>query len=255
MQVYGKGYYKMKITIAENELQFDRMAAWLIIGQMLMKPDSVIGLSTGQTTGNMHRIVSEIYRANPFPTSEIRIFNVDELTNLPRSYAGSCYAMIKTQICDNLSIPEEHFIMPPTISNDFEQECRSFERRLGEAGGVDLQMLGIGWNGHIGINQPGTPFESMTWVSPMDPVFEERVRREPGVDKDYPLGGLTLGIKNIMQMKRVILIAKGKHKAEIIKKAVEGPVTVDIPASVLQLHPNCEVLLDADAASLLLLKA
>ncbi len=75
------------------------------------------------------------------------------------------------------------------------------------------------------------------------------------MDKDYPLGGLTLGIKNIMQMKRVILIAKGKHKAEIIKKAVEGPVTVDIPASVLQLHPNCEVLLDADAASLLLLKA
>jgi glucosamine-6-phosphate deaminase len=116
---------------------------------------------------------------------------------------------------------------------------------------MDLQMLGIGWNGHIGINQPGTPFESRTWVSPMDPIFEERVRRETGVGPDHKLGGLTLGIKTIMQTRKIVLIAKGKNKAEIIKKAVYGPVTIDIPASVLQLHPNCEVLLDPEAASLL----
>lgn len=241
----------MKITIEKNELEFDRSAAWIIIGQMLSKPDSVIGLSTGQTTMNMHKIVSEIYKANPFPTKQVHIFNVDELTNLPRTYAGSCYAMIKTQICDNLNIPEEHFLMPPTMSEDFERECRTFDAALKAAGGVDLQMLGIGWNGHIGINQPGTPFESTTWVSPMDPVFEARVRKETGVGEAYPLGGLTLGIKNIMNMKRVVLIAKGIHKAEIIRKAVLGPVTTKIPASVLQLHPNCEVLLDADAASML----
>lgn len=241
----------MKITIAKNEHEFDRMAAWIIIGQMLSKPDSVIGLSTGQTTMNMHRIVSDIYKANPFPTKEVRIFNVDELTNLPRTYAGSCYAMIKTQICDNLDIPEEHFIMPPTMSEDFELECRKFDEALENAGGADLQMLGIGWNGHIGINQPGTPFESTTWVSPMDPVFEARVRKETGVGENYALGGLTLGIKNIMNIKRVVLIAKGKHKAEIIQKALKGPVTTDIPASVLQLHQNCEVLLDAEAASML----
>jgi glucosamine-6-phosphate deaminase len=241
----------MKITIEKNELEFDRKAAWIIIGQILSKPDSVIGLSTGQTTTNMHKIVSDIYKANPFPTGEVRIFNVDELTNLPRTYAGSCYAMIKTQICDNLSIPEEHFLMPPTISEDFEAECRKFDKALEAAGGVDLQMLGIGWNGHIGINQPGTPFESTTWVSPMDPVFEARVRLETGVGESHPLGGLTLGIKNIMKMRRVVLIAKGIHKAEIIRKAVLGPVTTEIPASVLQLHPNCEVLLDVDAASML----
>lgn len=241
----------MKITIAKNEVEFDRMAAWIIIGQMLSKPESVIGLSTGQTTMNMHKIVSEIYKANPFPTNEVRIFNVDELTNLPRTYAGSCYAMIKTQICDNLNIQPEHFIMPLTMSEDFELECRKFDEALKSAGGADLQMLGIGWNGHIGINQPGTPFESTTWVSPMDPVFEARVRKETGVEDKYQLGGLTLGIKNIMNIKRVVLIAKGKHKAEIIKKALQGPVTTDIPASILQLHHSCEVLLDADAASML----
>lgn len=241
----------MILNKARTEREFDEIAAWRIIGQMLSKPDSVIGLSTGQTTGNMHAIVSEIYKLHPFDTSKVTIFNVDELTNLPREYSGSCYTMIKTQLCDNLNIPERNFIMPPTLSDDFEAECINFEDELFRRGGMDLQMLGIGWNGHIGINQPGTPFESRTWVSPMDPIFEERVRRETGVGPDHKLGGLTLGIKTIMQTRKIVLIAKGKNKAEIIKKAVYGPVTIDIPASVLQLHPNCEVLLDPEAASLL----
>lgn len=241
----------MKITVANDEKQFDQMAAWRIIGQMLEKPNAVIGLSTGQTTGNMHRIVSDIYQMCPFPTEDVYIFNVDELTNLPRSYAGSCYAMIKTQLCDALNIKEDHFIMPATMCDDFEQECANFEEAITKAGGADLQMLGIGWNGHIGINQPGTPFGSDTWVSPMDPIFEERVRKETGVAPDYTLGGLTRGIKNIMQTKKIVLIAKGSHKAEIVRQAVYGDVTEAIPASILQLHPNCEVLLDKEAASLL----
>lgn len=239
----------MKITVAGTERDFDVAAAWRIIGQMLEKPNAVIGLSTGQTTGNMHKIVSDIYAQYPFDTSQVTVFNVDELTNLDRSYPGSCYTMIYEQLVKNLNIPDENFIMPPTMSDDFDRECRVFEERLEAAGGADLQMLGIGWNGHIGINQPGTPFERQTWVSPMDPVFEERVRRETGVAADYPLGGLTRGIVNIMQTRRVILIAKGSNKAEIIEKALFGPVTIDIPASVIQLHPNCEVLLDEAAAA------
>lgn len=241
----------MKLTIARNEKEFDQIAAWRIIGQILSKPAAVIGLSTGQTTASMHAIVSEIYKLHPFDTSRVTIFNVDELTNLPRTYPGSCYAMIKAQLCDNLNIPEENFIMPETFSDDFDAECRKFEAELARRGGADLQMLGIGWNGHIGINQPGTPFERHTWVSPMDPVFEERVRRETNVAADYPLGGLTRGIVDIMSTRKLVLIAKGKHKAEIIKQALQGPVTIDIPASVVQLHPDCEVLIDADAASLL----
>jgi glucosamine-6-phosphate deaminase len=241
----------MILNIARSEREFDEIAAWRIIGQMLSKLNSVIGLSTGQTTGNMHAIVSELYKLHPFDTSKVTIFNVDELTNLPREYSGSCYTMIKTQLCDNINIPEQNFIMPPTLSDDFEAECVKFDDELFRRGGMDLQMLGIGWNGHIGINQPGTPFESRTWVSPMDPIFEERVRRETGVGPDHKLGGLTLGIKTIMQTRKIVLIAKGKNKAEIIKKAVYGPVTIDIPASVLQLHPNCEVLLDPESASLL----
>ncbi len=238
----------MNIVIAKGEHEFDIMAAWEIIGQMLKKPDSVIGLSTGQTTKNMHAIVSDIYRQYPFDTSKVILFNVDELTNLPRSYAGCCYTMIAEQITRPLNIPDEHFIMPQTISDNYAAECRKFQKALEDRGGIDLQMLGLGYNGHIGINQPGTPFASETWVSKMDPVFEERVRRETEVSPDHELGGLTLGIRTIMHARRIILVAKGKHKADIVKQMLKGPVTEDVPASVLQLHPNCTFLLDADAA-------
>src|ERR1700744_1091893 len=239
----------MKITITKNEREFNITAAWRIIAQMLEKPNAVIGLSTGQTTIGMHAVVSEIYNKYPFDVSRITLFNVDELTNLPREYAGSCYTMILNQIAGPLGISEENFIMPPTMSDDFEAESLLFEKRLAERGGADLQMLGIGSNGHIGINQPGTPFESETWVSPMDPDFEARVRRETQVPEHIVLGGLTRGIRNIMQTRKLILVAKGAHKAEIIEKAILGPVTTDIPASVVQLHPNCEILLDAAAAA------
>lgn len=239
----------LKVTIAQNEAEFDRMAAWRIIGEMMKNPRAVIGLSTGQTTMNMHSIVSEIFRQYPFDVSGITLFNVDELTNLPRSYKGCCYTMIQEQIAGPLGIKEENFIMPATMSDDFEKESRDFQKALEERGGIDLQMLGLGFNGHIGINQPGTPFGSETWVSPMDEIFEARVRKETNVPADYPLGGLTLGIRTIMHSKKIVLIAKGSHKADIVEKMLLGPVTEDIPASVLQLHPNCEFLLDKDAAS------
>src|ERR1700744_4790648 len=239
----------MKITITKNEEEFDITAAWRIIAQMLEKRNSVIGLSTGQTTIDMHRVVSEIHAKYPFDVSDITLFNVDELTNLSREYAGSCYTMILNQLAGPLGIPDKNFIMPPTLSDDFEREALLFEKRLAERGGADLQMLGIGANGHIGINQPGTPFESETWVSPMDPDFEARVRRETQVPAGTELGGLTRGIKNIMHTRKLILIAKGPHKAEIVERAILGPFSTDILASVLQLHPNCEFLLDAAAGA------
>lgn len=241
----------MKITVMENEKRFDETAAWRIISQMLHKPNSVIGFSTGQTTGNMHGIVGELYQKHPFDTSKLTIFNVDELVGLPRSYTGSCYAMIKRQICEPLEIPEENFIMPRTMEIDFDRECIWFEEEIRKRGGADLQMLGIGWNGHIGINQPWTPFGSDTQICDMDERFEAKVRSEVKVPDSCQLGGLTLGIKTIMHTRKIVLVAKGRAKAEIIAKAVKGPVTEAVPASVLQLHPNCEVLLDAEAAALL----
>lgn len=236
-----------KIIIAKDEDEFDRIAAWKIIGEILNNPQAVIGLSTGQTTKNMHTIVSQLYSIHPFDTSGVTLFGLDEITNVPQEYKGACYTMIKEQIVDALNLKPENFIMPPTISDDFEEECRIFQNKLKQRGGIDLQILGLGTNGHLGFNQPGTPFESETWVSKMDEVLETRVRKETGIT-DKELGGLTLGIKNIMQSRKILLVAKGKSKAEIVKKILQGPITTDVPGSVLQLHPNCQFLFDKEAA-------
>lgn len=237
----------LKINIVQTESEFDRFAAWRIIGEILANPKAVIGLSTGQTTKNMHRIVSEIYKAYPFDTSRITMFGLDEITNVPREYDGACYTMLKKQIIDTLGIKDDNFIMPPTLSDNFDKECRLFQNELEKRGGIDLQILGLGTNGHIGFNQPHTPFESEAWVSKMDETLEARIRKETGI-KDKELGGITLGIRNIMQSRKIVLAAKGESKAEMVKKMLFGTITTGIPASVLQLHPNCEFILDAAAA-------
>ncbi|MDR1527688.1 MAG: 6-phosphogluconolactonase [Dysgonamonadaceae bacterium] len=238
----------MKITIAKNEQEFDTIAAWRIMAAMETHPKAVIGLSTGQTTVNMHRIVTEIYRQYPFDVSGITLFGVDEITNVPRDYSGTCYTILKTQMADALGIEEPQFLMPPTVSNDFERECRQYERALETRGGVDLQILGLGTNGHLGFNQPGTPFESVTWISVMDKDLETRIRQETLTPPGQVLGGFTLGIQNLMHSRKIVLAAKGIRKAGIVREMLKGPVTTRVPASILQLHPDCEFLLDTDAA-------
>lgn len=241
----------MKITIAKNETEFDSIAAWRIIGEMLNNPKAVIGLSTGKTTKNIHLNISRIFQRDPFDVSGITIFGVDEVTNVPREYAGACYTMLKTEITEALGISDHNFIMPPTYSNDFNKEAISFQQALEARGGIDLQMLGLGTNGHLGFNQPGTPFESNAWHSNMDEELEVRIRKETNTPQDIKLGGLTLGIKNIMHARKIVLVAKGESKAEIVKQMLQGPITTAIPASVLQLHPNCEFILDTESAKLL----
>lgn len=244
-------YQRMKITIAKNETEFDSISAWRIIGEMLNNPKAVIGLSTGKTTKNIHLNISRIYQQDPFDVSGITIFGVDEVTNVPREYAGACYTMLKTEITDALSISDHNFIMPPTYSDDFDKEALLFQQALDARGGINLQMLGLGTNGHLGFNQPGTPFESNAWHSNMDEELEVRIRKETNTPPDIKLGGLTLGIKNIMHARKIVLVAKGESKAEIVKQMLQGPITTAIPASVLQLHPNCEFILDTESAKLL----
>ena len=141
--------------------------------------------------------------------------------------------------------------MLPTKSDNWERDCLRFRQELQRRGGIDLLILGLGENGHLGFNQPGTPFESEAWTSRMNPELEQRIRHETQTPADVSLGGVTLGIKDIMHARKIVLVAKGKNKAEMVKQMLLGPITTDIPASVLQLHPNCDILLDADAASLI----
>jgi len=238
----------MKITVAKSEAEFFRAVASRIVAQMMQKRDAVVGLATGRTTTPIHAAVCDIHRQSPFDVSRVTVFAMDEITNVSREFAGSCYAMILNQIVKPLGIPPANFIMPPTRSDDFAREARLFEQRIAERGGVDLQILGIGENGHLGFNQPGTSFDSICWHSRMDPQLEARIRRESQTPDNVILGGLTLGIKNIMQSRKIVLAANGPHKARIVAVALNGPVTTEVPASILQRHPDCEVILDPAAA-------
>lgn len=241
----------MKVSIAKDEKRFFEMTAWQIAMQIIKKPDSIIGLSTGRTTGPIHKALAEIYRAHPFDTSKVTFFGLDEVTNVSRDYFGSCYYMLLHEVIEPLEVPLSNYIMPRSQTPDWGAECEWFEHAIAQRGQVDLQILGIGGNGHIGFNQPGTSFGQATWVSVMEPWLYERIRTETGSPEGADLGGITLGIKNVMQSKRIILAANGSAKAEIIKKAVQGEVSTSVPASVLQLHPDCDVYLDPAAGVLL----
>ena len=239
----------MKITIANSEREFDCTAAWRVIGQMLARPASVIGLSTGRTTGNMHRLIAEIHKQYPFPVGKTTFFGLDEVTGVSRYYSGACYTMLKTELIDALGVDDDHFLMLPTQCDDFSRACADFRQEIARHGGIDLLMLGLGENGHLGFNQPGSPLGGEAWVTRMNVELEERIRRETNTPPDVPLGGATLGLKDIMQARRIVLVAKGRNKTEIVHRMLQGPVTPDVPASILQLHPDCEFLLDAEASA------
>lgn len=239
----------MKITIANNEREFDCTAAWRIIGEILNKPNSVIGLSTGRTTGNLHRLVGEIYTQYPFNASAVTFFGLDEVVGVPREYFGACYTMLKTELMDALHIRDDNFLMLPTESDDFEKACRDFQAEIGRRGGIDLLILGLGENGHLGFNQPGSPLGGEAWVTKMNVELEERIRRETNTPVEKELGGATLGIKDIMQARKIVLVAKGANKTDIVKEMLTGPISEEVPATILQLHPNCEFLLDSAAAA------
>ena len=237
------------ITIAENEQIFDQTAASRVTDQIISKPDSVIGLSTGRTTGNMHRLIAVRCEEGDIDTSRVTFFGVDEITQVPRDYYGSCYRMIRSEMLDSMGFDDENFLMLPTFSDDFGQACEDFVKEIERRGGIDLLILGLGENGHLGFNQPDSPYEKDAWVTDMDPELLARVRREVGENDDYK--GITLGLQMIMSSRRIILAAKGAHKANAVKLMLKGNVSTEFPASFLQMHPDCEFLLDTAAAALL----
>lgn len=239
----------MKITVTNDESVFDCTAASRIVNQICAKPSSVIGLSTGRTTGNIHRLVCKMHEEADFDVTDVTFFGLDEVTNVDREYSGACYKMLCTEIIESLGVDEDHFLMLPTKSDDFERECREFRSELSRRGGIDLLILGLGENGHLGFNQPGSPLNGTAWVASMDERLEERIRRETGTPAETDLGGVTLGIRDIMHARRIVLVAKGENKREIVKRMLTGEISSECPASVLQLHPDCEFLLDAAAAA------
>ncbi|MCI9665011.1 MAG: glucosamine-6-phosphate deaminase [Lachnospiraceae bacterium] len=241
----------MQIVVADSETDFYEKAALRIAQEIRKNPAAKIGLSTGRTTKGVHAALAGMYQESPFDCSGVTVFGIDEITNMSRDCRASCYYILLHEVVEPLGIPLENFRMPDPMAKDLEEQCRLFEESVMSDGGPDLIFLGLGENGHLGFNQPGTPFGQRTWLSYMDDSLDERLRRENRIPQDVKMGGLTLGIKNLMQSKKLVMAANGRNKAQIAEKMVSGPVTQQVPASILQLHPSCEVILDPQAAEML----
>lgn len=237
--------YRLSAVSPED---FAEACAQILFETVKNKPDAVIGLSTGRTTGDIHRRFAALVRENHIDISRLTIFGLDEVTGVSRDYFGSCIWMLEHECVLDLGIPAENFLMLPLTSDDWDRDCDAFRAELARRGGITLLELGLGENGHIGFNQPGTPFTQRAFHGSMHDYLEARIRRETGTPDDVPLGGVTLGIADVMDAEQIMLCANGAHKKQALTDALYGPVTTNLPATALQSHPNLLIICDTDAA-------
>ena len=234
--------YDLTITTPET---FADCCAQVLYETIAANPKAVIGLSTGRTTGNIHRKLAALVKENGIDVSGVTIFGLDEVTGVSVEYFGSCIWMLQHECVDDMGIPAENFLMLPVESDDWERDCAAFTSELEKRGGITLLELGLGEKVHIGFNQPGTPFSQRAFRGMMHDYLEERIRRETGTPADKELGGVTLGIADVMESGKILLCVNGENKREILRKTLYGPVTEDIPATVLQSHPNLQIISDS----------
>ena len=240
----------MKIIRATDYYDMSRKAANIISAQVIMKPNCVLGLATGGTPVGTYKQLVEWYNKGDLDFSEVTTVNLDEYRGLPREHPESYWSFMHKNLFDLVNIRPEAIHLPDGTNMDSAAECAHYEEIIRQLGGVDLQLLGIGHDGHIGFNEPGAAFELGTHcVSLTEETIEANKRFFDGDVNQVPKQAYTMGIKTIMQARKVLMVANGAGKADIVKKAFFGPVTPEVPASILQMHPDFTLVLDAEAAS------
>lgn len=238
----------MKIYKAKDYKDMSRKAANIISAQVIMKPNCVLGLATGSTPIGTYAQLVEWYNKGDLDFSEVTTVNLDEYKGLPRTNDQSYYYFMHQHLFDRVNIDPERTNVPNGMEPDAEKECGRYEELIRSLGGVDLQLLGLGHNGHIGFNEPGEAFEKETHCVDLTESTIEANKRFFASADDVPKQAYTMGIKTIMQAKKILIVVNGENKADIVERAFFGPVTPEVPASILQL--NNDVTLVGDEAAL-----
>lgn len=239
----------MNLMIASDYDDMSLKAANLILAQVTMKPDSVLGLATGSTPIGTYQQLIERFRAGDVDFSRVRTVNLDEYRGLTREDPQSYYYFMQEHLFSHINIAPDASFIPDGMNDDVQAVCDAYEETIRGLGGVDLQLLGLGNNGHIGFNEPGEVFEKETHcVDLARSTIEANARFFASVD-DVPTQAYTMGIQTIMNAKKILVIVNGAGKAEILKKAFYGPVTPEVPASILQMHPDVTVIADETACA------
>ena len=239
----------MKIYKAKDYKDMSRKAANIISAQVIMKPNCVLGLATGSTPIGTYDQLVEWYNKGDLDFSEVTTVNLDEYKGLGPDNDQSYRYFMNTNLFDHVNIDKARTFVPDGLEPDPQKACAAYNEIIRSHGGIDLQLLGLGRNGHIGFNEPGVAFEKETHCVDLTESTIEANKRFFESEDDVPRQAYTMGIKNIMQAKKILVVVSGEDKAAILKEVLYGPITPEVPASILQLHNDVTIVADEAALS------
>lgn len=239
----------MKIIKAKDYQDMSRKAANIISAQIILKPDCVLGLATGSSPIGAYQQLVEWYGKGDLDFSGVTTVNLDEYRGLPRDNAQSYYYFMHEHLFGKVNINTSRTFLPDGMEADREAACKKYDETIRSVGGVDLQLLGLGHNGHIGFNEPGEVFEKGTHCVDLSERTIQANTRFFASEEEVPRQAYTMGIQTIMMARKILLVVSGADKAEIVRDAFFGEVTPQVPASILQLHQDVTVVADAAALS------
>lgn len=238
------------LQVLETEEEVGKAAADFVAAQVRQKPESVLLLPTGRTPLDMYRNLVEMVKSGNLDLHYVHTFNLDEFCGLSSDHPGSYAQYMREALFDHVAIPEDHTHILNCATPDPKAEAALYDAAMHALGGVDLAVLGIGVNGHIGFNEPGSSFSSGTRVVPIrEETREANAFLFDGIIDEVPKEAMTVGIATIMESRQILLLATGESKADVVYGMIYGPVTPELPASILQKHPDVTVILDREAAS------
>ena len=240
----------MKVIITENYQEMSEVAAQILIDIVKNNPNAILGLATGSSPIGTYENMAKDHRENGTSYKNVRTVNLDEYVGLTADHDQSYAYFMRTNLFDKIDIDLKNTNLPCGSAPDAQKECDRYNALLEEMK-QDVQLLGLGSNGHIGFNEPNTPFDSVTHLVDLtENTIKDNSRLFANID-EVPRQALSMGIKNIMNAKSIVMVVSGKNKAKAVYGMVKGEITPELPASVLQLHPFVTVICDKDAASLL----
>jgi glucosamine-6-phosphate deaminase len=239
----------MKVLVVKSKEEMGQVAACLIADDMKRKSPHVLGLATGSTPIPLYQALIKLNKAKKIDFSTTITFNLDEYVGLKPTHDQSYRYFMNQQLFDHINIIKKNTFVPDGLAKDVAAHCTHYEAMMKGVGGVDYQVLGIGSNGHIGFNEPGSSIGSLTRMVKLTANTIKDNSRFFKRIQDVPTKAITMGIGTVLRAKRIMLLASGANKADCVAKAVEGPITATVPASALQLHPNVTFIITQDAAT------
>ncbi|MFV0337931.1 MAG: glucosamine-6-phosphate deaminase [Chthoniobacterales bacterium] len=239
----------MEVIIQPSSEAASEVAARLVAQQITQKPNSVLGLATGSTPCRLYELLAERYKKRRLDFSHVTTFNLDEYVGLDATHEASYHYFMQEKFFSRVNVPAGNIHIPDGMVADIPDFCSCYEEKIVRAGGIDLQLLGLGSDGHIGFNEPGSSLSSRTRIKTLTELTRKDNARFFDNPADVPHHVITMGLGTIMDSKMCILLAFGESKAAAVAASIEGPLAANVPGSILQFHPTAKVILDEAAAS------